>query len=238
MSLKQIVESSDTRAGRAFDIVIQLLIVVSLVSFSLETLPDLSERTSRILRGIEVVTVAAFTAEYLLRLLVAGKRLKFVFSFFGLIDLIAILPFYLATGLDLRAVRVLRFIRIFRIFKMTRYGQAAQLFGTAFKMVKEELVLFFFVTLLLLYLSGTGIYYFEHDAQPEAFQSVFDGLWWGVVTLTTVGYGDAFPITLGGRVFTFFILMIGLGVVAVPTGLMASALSQARELALEEKGQE
>ena len=98
----------------------------------------------------------------------------------------------------------------------------------AFVIAREELVLFFLVTCMMLFFAAVGIYYFEHEAQPEGFESVFDSLWWAVVTLTTVGYGDVYPITLGGRIFTFFVLMIGLGIVAVPTGLMASALGQAR----------
>ena len=230
MGLKQIVERSDTTAGRVFDIFIQCLILASLISFSLETLPSLTEQQAKILRAIEVVTVALFSIEYLIRLWVAGKKGCFIFSFFGLIDLLAILPFYLSTGLDLRALRVFRFLRIFRLFKVARYGSAITRFKLAFGMVKEELVLFFVVTVMLLYVSAMGIYYFENPVQPEAFSSVFDGLWWAVVTLTTVGYGDVYPVTVGGKAFTFFVLMIGLGIVAVPTGLIASALGKAREM--------
>ena len=229
MSLKTIVEERDTKNGRLFDLVIQALIVVSLVSFSIETLPDLSATTRRYLRYVEIGTVAIFTVEYFLRLGVADRRLKFVFSFYGLVDLVAILPFYVTTGLDLRSIRVLRFLRILRVFKMARYSAAAQRLHTAFRLVREELILFFFAALLLLYLTAVGIYYFERHAQPEAFASVFHSLWWAVVTLTTVGYGDVYPVTTGGRIFTGVVLMIGLGVVAVPTGLLASALAKARE---------
>ena len=94
---------------------------------------------------------------------------------------------------------------------------------------KEEFTLFFFTTLILLFISAAGIYYFEHPVQPEAFSSILHSLWWAIVTLTTVGYGDVYPITLGGRIFTFIILLIGLGVVAAPAGLIASALSKVRE---------
>jgi voltage-gated potassium channel len=91
---------------------------------------------------------------------------------------------------------------------------------------KKRFYCFFFITLILIYLSGVGIYYFEHEAQPEQFSSIFDSLWWAIITLTTVGYGDVYPITTGGRLFTFFILMIGLGVVAIPTGILSSALTR------------
>jgi len=230
VQLRRVVEGRDTPAGRIFDFIVQLLILVSLVSFSIETLPNLSEQAKQKLRIIEVGTVAIFTIEYLLRLIVAKKKLRFVFSFYGLVDLIAILPFYISTGVDLRSIRVLRFLRAFRVLKFARYSRAIRLYGRAFSMIKDELLLFFTATLLLFYVSAVGIYYFEREAQPEAFASVFHGMWWAVVTLTTVGYGGVIPITVGGRIFTFVILMIGLGVVAVPTGLMASALSEARRL--------
>jgi len=229
MTLKRIIEETDTRTGRAFDLFIQALIVVSLVSFSVETLPNLRPETRQFLRYIEIGCIAIFTIEYILRLIVADRKLGFIFSFFGLIDLAAILPFYLATGLDLRAVRALRMLRLIRIFKLVRYSRAIRRFHRAFLIAREELILFFCVTAILLYLSAVGIYYFENAAQPDTFASVFDGLWWAVATLTTVGYGDVYPVTVGGRIFTFLILMMGLGVVAVPTGLIATALAQTRD---------
>lgn len=228
--LKQIVEQDDTRAGRAFDLVIQLLILVTLVTFSIETLPNLSQSARRYLGWIEAVTVAIFTVEYLVRLVVADRKAKFAFSFFGIVDLFAILPFYLAIGMDLRAIRAFRFLRLFRTLKIVRYSKAIKRFHRAFVIAKEELVLFLAVTLLLLYFSAVGIYYFENEAQPETFASVFHSLWWSVATLTTVGYGDIYPVTVGGKIFTFVVLLIGLGVVAVPAGLVASALSKAREM--------
>ncbi len=230
MSLKQIVESTETRAGRAFDLTVQALVVLSLVSFSIETLPNLDPSWRRALGVLEAVVVGLFTIEYVLRILVADRKASFIFSFFGIVDLIAILPFYLALGIDLRSVRAFRLLRVFRVFKLARYSRAIRRFRLAAQIAKEELILFACLALVVLYLSAVGIYYFEREAQPEEFASVFHSLWWAVATLTTVGYGDIFPVTAGGRVFTFTVLMVGLGVVAVPTGLVASALSKAREL--------
>jgi len=230
LRLKSVIQDPTTKAGLAFGLTIQALIVLSLVTFSVETLPNLSEPTRRVLRFTEVTTVAIFTGEYLLRLLVADRKLSFVFSFYGIIDLLAILPFYIASGLDLRSIRVVRLLRLFRIFKLVRFSQAIQRFHRAFLIAREEFILFFSVAAVLLYVSAVGIYYFEARAQPDAFGSVFHSLWWAVVTLTTVGYGDVYPITVGGRVFTFLVLMVGLGIVAVPTGIMASALSLARTI--------
>lgn len=229
-SIKRIVEDNDTRWGRVFDISILSLVIVSLMTFSIETLPTLSSTAKRWLHATEVIIVAVFTFEYLLRLAVADSKRRFAFSFFGLVDLLAILPFYLALGLDLRSIRALRFLRLFRAFKMARYSSAIQRFHRAFLIAKEEIILFLIVAIMVMYFAAVGIYYFENEAQPEAFASVFHSLWWAVATLTTVGYGDVYPITVGGRIFTFFVLIIGLGIVAVPAGLLASALSKAREL--------
>lgn len=227
--LRNIILNSDTKVGRIFDIVIQILIIVSLVSFSLETLPDLSNSTYKILSELEIFIVTVFTLEYILRIILTKRKLLYIFSFYGLIDLLAILPFYLSNGANSQILRILRLLRLFRILKLTRYHKAITRIGDAISSVKEELIVFSATTLILLYLSAIGIYYFEHAAQPDNFKSIFDGLWWAVATLTTVGYGDVYPITTGGRIFTFIILILGLGVVAVPTGIIASALASIRK---------
>ncbi len=224
-TIKNIIDSTDNRAGRIFSILIQALILISIVTFSMETLPDLEPETRSTLRYIEIFTVLVFTIEYGLRIYVAERKLKFVFSFFGIIDFLAILPFYLAVGVDLRSLRALRFLRLFRILKLVRYNKAMNQFSRAIKSAKEQILLFIFITLILIYFAAVGIYYFENEAQPEHFSSIFDSLWWAIITLTTVGYGDVYPITVGGKIFTFIILMIGLGIVAIPTGIISSALT-------------
>lgn len=227
-NLKRLVEETDTPQGRAFDLTIQALIVLSLITFALETLPDISETARRALHAIEVVTVVIFTVEYVLRVLVADRKLGFVLSFFGIVDLVAILPFYLATGLDLRSIRAVRLLRLVRILKIGRYSVAVERFTEAFRLAREELVLFLSASGILVYVASVGIYYFERSEQPEVFSSVFHSMWWAVATLTTVGYGDIYPVTPGGKLFTAVILFVGLGIVAVPAGVVASALSQAR----------
>lgn len=227
--LRKIVDGTDHRYGKIFAFTIQSLIVLSLISFSVDTLPDLSADARKGLEFFELITVLIFTLEYFLRIAVAKKKTSYLFSFYGLIDLAAILPFYLSTGLDLRSIRVFRLLRLVRILKLFRYNQAIKRFHRALLIAKEELILFGFVAAIMLYLSAVGIYYFENAAQPEHFKSVFHSMWWALTTLTTVGYGDMYPVTIGGKLFTFFVLMIGLGIVAVPTGLVASALSQVRQ---------
>ncbi len=233
--LRSFIEDNTTKSGRYFDYFIQILIILSLITFSIETLPNNSAQTTSFLRFFEVFCVIIFSIEYVLRIFVAKKPFKYIFSFYGMIDLLAILPFYLRTTIDLRAVRVFRVFRIFRALKLIRYNRALRRFHIATQLAKEEITLFLFVAAILIFLSATGIYYFENRAQPENFSSVFHSLWWSVVTLTTVGYGDVYPITVGGRIFTFFVLIIGLGVISVPAGLVASSLSKAREIEEEER---
>ena len=228
--LKRIVEETDTWQGRAFDYVVKGLIVFSIISYAVETLPDLSPRLQHVLYVLEVTVVIIFTVEYALRFYVANKKLAYVFSLLGVIDLLAILPFYiLLGGADSRVVRAMRLLRIARTLKLIRYNQAVDRLLRAVVIAKEEIVLFFFLTTVSLFLAASGIHFFESEVQPDKFGSVFHGLWWAVVTLTTVGYGDVYPITTGGRLFTFLILMIGMGIIAVPPGIISSALSKARQ---------
>ena len=228
-AIRTVLEDTDRPSGKVFAFTIQFLIIVSLVTFSIDTLPNLEQRTKDILRLAEVITVGIFTAEYLLRIAVSKAPMKYVLRFYGLVDLAAILPFYVAAGLDLRSVRVLRLPRLVRILKLLKYNRAIKGFHRALIIAREELILFGFVAIILLYLSAVGIYYFERAAQPEEFSSVLHSLWWAVTTLTTVGYGDMYPVTAGGKLFTFIVLMIGLGIVAIPTGLFASALTKVRD---------
>ncbi|MBX3435964.1 MAG: ion transporter [Planctomycetaceae bacterium] len=235
-TLKQIVEDDHTPAGRAFALLIQSLILLSMVEFSMDTLPNLPDGVRAALKWFEIFSVSVFSIEYILRIAVADSRVAYLFSFFGIIDLMAILPYFVGLPFDLRSVRAMRLLRLFRLFKLARYSAAVRRFHLALRIAKEEIVLFLFATIILLFLGAVGIYYFEGDAQPETFGSVFHCLWWAVETLTTVGYGDVHPITVGGKAFTLGILLIGLGVIAVPAGLVATALAKARQL--EDEGVE
>ena len=223
--LNSIVVDSSSKEGRLFDLIIQSLIVLSIVAFSIETLPNLNKDLLHFLDKFELICVIIFTVEYVLRVFLSNK-FKYAFTFFGLIDAIAIIPFYVSTGLDLRSVRVFRLLKLFRLFKMLKYSRSIDRIQQAFNDVKNELIIFFVATGFVLYLSAVGIYYFEHNAQPEQFKSVFHSLWWSVTTLTTVGYGDMYPITSGGKLFSTIIVFIGLGLVAVPSGLLATAFSK------------
>ena len=214
--------------GRSVILLLYGLIGLSTISIGIETLPGLPSWATSLLGVGEVITVAVFTVEYVLRIAITANRLAYVRSFFGIVDLLAILPFYLSLGIDLRALRAFRLLRLFRLFKIARYHNAIGRLGRAISMVREELIVFATVAVFTLYLCGIGIYYFEHAAQPKVFASVFDGMWWAAVTLTTVGYGDVYPVTPGGRMFTMLVLFVALGAIAVPTGLISAALTRLR----------
>ena len=238
MSLKSkiriVVEDNSTKKGKIFDYTIQLLILLSLVAFSIETLPNNSDELIEFLYVFEIFCITVFSIEYFLRILISNKPFNYIFSFYGIIDFLAIIPYYLSS-IDLRFLRAFRVFRVFRAFKLIRYNKALNRFQIAYRIVKEELTLFLVVILILLFIVSAGIYFFENQAQPEVFKSIFHSSWWSIVTLTTVGYGDVYPITLGGKIFTFFVLIIGVGVVTVPAGLVATSLSKAREIQDEEE---
>ena len=193
--IRAIVEDNTSRIGKIFDYFIQALILLSLVAFAIETLPNNSKQTIKLLQAFEIFCIAIFTIEYALRIFLAKKPFNYIFSFYGIIDFLAIFPFYLRTAYDFRALRAFRVFRIFRTLKLVRYNKALNRFHIAAGIVKEEVILFMIVTAIFLFLASTGIYYFENEAQPEVFTSVIHSGWWAVVTLTTVGYGDLYPIS-------------------------------------------
>lgn len=219
---KKIIESNK------FSYLIQTLIIFSVLSFSIETLPHVNPKLKLFLSYTETIIVILFTLEYIIR--IYTSNLKYVFSFYGLIDLLAILPFYITLGsIDIRALRIFRLFRIFRLLKLLKFTSSIKKFQNAINQIKRELLIFSVFAIFLLYLSSVGIYYFENNAQPDVFKSVFHSFWWSVTTLTTAGYGDMVPITSGGKIFSSVILFIGIGIVSVPAGLLASALTNSKK---------
>lgn len=212
--------------NRFIEFFMQFWIVLSVICFSLDTLPNLDENSKFTLDMLEYISVGIFTIEYVARAITSKPTSKYCLSFFGIIDLLAILPFYLGASIDLRSIRAIRLLRVIRLFKLMRYNQALVRLSNAFASIKDELVIFVFITAIMIYVAAVGIYHFEHDSQPENFGSVFDSMWWALSTLTTVGYGDIYPKTVGGKVFTGITLVIGLGIVAIPSGLIASAITR------------
>ncbi|NRA68465.1 MAG: ion transporter [Pseudobacteriovorax sp.] len=220
---------------RKIEFLSQIVVLFSLITFTLETDRELASHA--IFRISEIIVVTLFTIEYLARVYVSKNKKRYMLSFYGLTDLLAILPAIITLGfVDLRFARIFRLLRLLRILKFVRYTRSINILQRAFRDIRGELMIFLFLTVVVVYISSVGIYYFEHKAQPDSFGSIGESLWWSIVTLTTVGYGDAYPITTGGRVFTTFILFIGLGIVAIPSGLLASSLQSARRKKAFPKG--
>lgn len=226
LSQLEILMSETHPVGRKVNWFLQLLILISVISFSIETLPGLTREQIVLLHLIDTVLVFLFSIEYVLRVYTAKKPLKYIFSFWGILDLATILPFYLHLGFGTVSILGMRFLRIFRILRIMRYNRAIRHFNYAMNLAREELILFMVFITVMVYFSAVGIYFFEHPSQPEKFSSIFSSLWWSVCTLTTVGYGDIYPITTGGRIFTFFLLLVGLSIISIPAGIISSAMTR------------
>lgn len=227
--------------SKIFDIIIMILIVESIVSVVLSTFSGIPASINNLIGYIETFSIIVFTLEYILRIWTSdllfpnmGKiksRIRYIFSFMALVDLIAILPFYIPfiTNVDLRMLRLFRLIRMIRIFKLNRYTTSLAIIGNVLGRKKDQLISSIFVVFILMLISSILMYYFEHDAQPEVFENAFSGLWWAIATLTTVGYGDIYPVTVMGKVISAVIALLGIGMVAVPTGIISAGFSEELE---------
>ena len=222
--------------GRVVDGAIVVLIFLNIVALMLETVESVYSAHKAAFTLFEGISVAVFSVEYILRIWscttnpryshpISG-RLRFIASPLGVIDLLAILPFFLPFfGVDLRFVRTVRLLRIFRIVKLARYSRALRLLGHVVHQRKEELLSIFFVLLTLLIISSSFMFFAEHRVQPEVFSSIPTTMWWGIVTLTTVGYGDAYPITPLGQTIGAIIAVLGIGMFALPAGILGAGFT-------------
>ena len=240
LNKKRVLEIIDlSKAGdfksKAFDISIITLIILNTLAIILESYESIAFRYKAELRYFEMFSVIVFSIEYILRLWTANlkyggsysnfkSRIKHSLEFMSIIDILAILPFYLPMILpfDFRFVRILRITRILRIIKVNRYSNALKLISKVINNRKEELLATVFVMGFVIMMSATLMYYFENEVQPDAFPNIIASFWWAVATLTTVGYGDIYPVTLMGKILASIIAITGIGLVALPTGIISS----------------
>lgn len=223
--------------SKVFDLVIIGLIVINITMVIAETF-TLSEKIKSVFSVLETVSVVVFTLEYALRVWTANllrpeltptkARLRYVFSFMALMDLLAILPFYVPfiIPVDLRVLRTLRVTRLLRLFKVNRYTSALTTIGKVFKRKGSQLVASMFIVALLMLIAAVLMYNIENAAQPNTFRNAFDALWWAIATLTTIGYGDIYPITIGGKILSSVIAILGIGLIAVPTGIISAGFME------------
>ncbi|UTZ27460.1 ion transporter [Vibrio campbellii] len=222
-----IIFGTHTRAGRAFDIALIIAIITSLLVLILESLPSVMTEWSRELRYIEYTFTAIFTVEYLLRLYCSPKPKSYATSFYGVVDLLAILPTYLAIFFPgasfMGVVRLLRVMRIFRILKLVRYLQDSNILLRSLLMARRKILIFFSTVGILVTIFGALIFVIE--GPHNGFTSIPKSIYWAIVTITTVGYGDMVPQTHLGKAIASLTMLLGYSILAVPTGIITAELS-------------
>ena len=239
--------SYGSKVNLLFDYFIIILIILNVIALALETVRGLPEHFIRILRIFEFVLVIIFSIEYAMRIYISdithpsknriSSALKFIFSPYGLIDLMAILPFYitLMVKADLRYLRILRLMRVLRILKISRYSSSLKLIRDVLKEKSNEIGMIFLIAFILLIISGFVMFSIENKVQPDVFPDVFASLWWAVITLTTVGYGDIYPVTALGKLINGFVAVLGIGLITLPAGIISAGFIEKSRTRKENK---
>lgn len=225
-NLYEIIFEADTRAGKIFDITLLIVILLSVVLVMLESVPRINQSHGQQLLILEWIITLIFTIEYFVRIIIVRKPWKYIFSFYGIIDFLAILPTYLSLVLigsqSLVVIRVLRLLRIFRILKLTRYTHAGRTLARAIWASREKISVFIFFVIIMVVIIGTIMYLIE--GENGGFTSIPISIYWSIVTLTTVGYGDISPVTALGQFLASFVMIMGYAIIAVPTGIVTAEL--------------
>lgn len=225
--LHEVIFEADTPAGKGFDVLLIFSILASVLAVMLDSMGSVRMRHGPLLYGVEWFFTLLFTVEYIFRLLCVGRPLKYAVSFYGVVDLLAIIPTYLSLALPgsqyLLVIRILRILRIFRILKLVPYLGEAQLLLRALQASGRKIAVFLFTVLTLVVIFGSLMYVIEGEA--NGFTSIPRSIYWAIVTLTTVGYGDISPQTGPGQVLASMIMILGYGIIAVPTGIVSVEMS-------------
>lgn len=227
--LHEIVFEADTPEGRAFDVTLIAVITLSVVTVTLDSVRSINAEYGRPLRVAEWVFTGIFTVEYALRLIAVRRPLRYALSFYGVVDLLALLPSYVSLfvpeGRYLLVIRVLRLLRIFRVLKLGAFLVEGAVLAQALRASRHKISVFLATVLTLVVLIGTLMYVVEGEA--HGFTSIPVSMYWAIVTLTTVGYGDLAPVTTAGKALASFVMILGFGIIAVPTGIVTVELTQA-----------
>jgi voltage-gated potassium channel len=231
--LHEVIFEADTRAGKAFDVVLLIVILVSIVTVSLETVEPVQRRYGGLLVAIEWTITVLFSIEYVLRLLCTGNPWRYATSFFGIVDLLAIVPTYLSVLIpgsqSLAVIRSLRLLRVFRIFKLGHFLSEAASLRRAVWQARGKIVVFLTTVLITVSIMGSAMYLVENFDRPsEQFTSIPQGMYWAVVTMTTVGYGDIVPETALGKFLAAILIILGYSLIIVPTGFVSAELVGAK----------
>lgn len=226
LKMNEIIFGAETKAGRLFDIVLLIIIVLSIVGVMLESVPTIQEKYGEEIHLFEWIVTALFTIEYIARVYCVQKPIKYIFSFYGLVDLLSLLPTYIGifyTGTSaLRVLRCLRLLRVFRILKLSQFVEDSNNLLRALKSSKNKIIVFFFSVLMLVIILGTVMYLVE--GADSGFDSIPRSIYWAIVTLTTVGYGDIKPDTDLGQFIAALVMILGYAIIAVPTGIVTNEM--------------
>ncbi len=229
--LHEIIFEADTAAGKTFDLILLASIAISVVAVILESVESIRLRFGTVLRAAEWTFTILFTIEYVLRLLAVKKPLAYARSFFGVVDLLAIVPTYLSLLLPgaqtLLVIRAVRLLRVFRVLKLARFLEETRVLGEALRASRHKITVFLGTVLTLVLIVGTLMYLIEGEA--NGFDSIPRGIYWAIVTLTTVGYGDIAPTTVPGQMLASIVMILGYSIIAVPTGIVTVELSKATQ---------
>ncbi len=228
--LHEIIFEADTAGGKAFDIALLLAIVLSIVAVLLESVAGVRADYGALLRSIEWVFTLLFTVEYVLRLICVGRPLRYALSFFGVVDFLAIVPTYLsviiAGAQSLIVIRAIRLLRVFRVLKLAHFVGEAQILRAALRASMRKIVVFVGAVLTMVLIIGALMYLIE--GEEHGFTNIPESIYWAIVTMTTVGYGDIAPATVLGRLLASVVMITGYGIIAVPTGIVTVEIAGAR----------
>ena len=228
--LHEIIFGYETFGGRLFDIVLLISIILSVLAVMLESVSKISYEHGIILRDVEWAFTILFTIEYIGRILSSPKPLKYIFSFMGIVDFLSIIPTYFSLFIEgaqlLLIIRLIRFVRIFRILKLTRYIRGSWVLRQALIDSRHKIIVFFGSIMIIVVIVGTLMYMIEHG--QNGFDSIPRSIYWAIVTITTVGYGDIAPTTVLGQTLASFLMIIGYAIIAVPTGIVTSEMVKAK----------
>lgn len=224
--LKIIIFGTDTKAGRWFDVVLLWVILFSILLIMLESVPSLNDKYAYIFKPLEWLVTGLFTIEYLVRIWVVKKKSGYLFSFFGIIDFLSVIPSYLGlfvTGYHILIIlRAVRLLRVFRVFQLTDYLAESALFGRAMLASVRRIIIFLSILIVLVMILGTIMFVVE--GPDNGFSSIPQSIYWAIVTITTVGYGDITPVTVVGKFVSSIIMLLGYSIIAVPTGIITAEM--------------
>ena len=229
--LNEIIFFADTPAGKAFDVVLLWLILISVAAVMLESVQSIQKSYGSLLRGIEWFFTIVFSVEYLFRIISVGRPVKYIFSFMGIVDLIAVIPTYLSifvTGTQyFLVIRTIRLLRVFRILKLYRFLGDSQYLAASLKASRHKIAVFLSFVLAIVVIMGAAMYLIE--GPEHGFRSIPESIYWAIITLTTVGYGDITPVTPLGKTLAALVMLLGYSIIAVPTGIITAELTRKKD---------